>query len=137
MFRIWILFKSLWNVNQAYSEPCYRPLFRHIQAYWEPCYRPLFRHIQAYSELCHIYENLLIFRTLTYLKPNSFSEPSQRFKIDVFAKIVKNYHHLPKVLQFKSLTGLWIHQSLSKYSSTCRVTLRYVFYDTYSEAWLS
>ena len=33
IFRAGILFKSLWNIGQAYSEPCYRALFSHIQAY--------------------------------------------------------------------------------------------------------
>ena len=33
IFRSGILFKSLRNVDQAYSEPCYRALFSHIQAY--------------------------------------------------------------------------------------------------------
>ena len=30
-----------------------------------------------YSETCYIYENLRIFRTLTYLKPVTYSEPSK------------------------------------------------------------
>ena len=30
-------FKSLWNVDQAYLEPCRGALFSHIQAYSEPC----------------------------------------------------------------------------------------------------
>ena len=34
-------------------------------------------------------ENLQIFRTLTYLKLDTYFEPSQTFKIGCFAKIVK------------------------------------------------
>ena len=68
-------------------------------------------------ELCHIYENLRIFRTLIYLKPDTYLEPSQRYKMGFFAKIVKNYNYFYKALQLRSLTGFWI--SLSKYSLTC------------------
>ena len=41
----------------------------------------------------NINENLRTSRTLTYLKPDTYSEPSQRFKTELFAKIVKNYNH--------------------------------------------
>ena len=37
IFRTGGLFKTLWNVDQANSEPCHVALFRHIQAYSEPC----------------------------------------------------------------------------------------------------
>ena len=30
-FRTWGLFITLWNVDQPYSEPCHRALFRYIQ----------------------------------------------------------------------------------------------------------
>ena len=31
--------KTMWNVDQAYSEPCHGALFSHIQVYSEPCAR--------------------------------------------------------------------------------------------------
>ena len=37
IFRTPYLFITLWNVDQAYSEPCHRALFSHIQTYSEPC----------------------------------------------------------------------------------------------------
>ena len=40
------------------------------------------------SETCRIYENLPKFRTLTYLKLDTYSEPSQRLTRKFFAKIV-------------------------------------------------
>ena len=43
------------------------------------------------SEPWHI-GNPGMFRTLTYLKPNAYLENSQRFKMDYFAKIAKNYN---------------------------------------------
>ena len=36
IFRTPYLFITLWNVDQAYSEPCHRALFSHIQTYSEP-----------------------------------------------------------------------------------------------------
>ena len=36
IFRIRGLFKTLWNIDEAYSEPFHRVLFSHIQAYSEP-----------------------------------------------------------------------------------------------------
>ena len=58
---------------------------------------------------CHIYENLQIFRTLTYLNPNTYGEPSERFKMESFAKIVKNYNYFSKMLHLRSLTEFGIH----------------------------
>ena len=151
IFRTGGLFKTLWNVDQAYSEPCHRALFSHIQVYSEPCARfaytqtwhtqnpGIFRslpqlHPNAYSEPRHIKKNLQIFRTLTYLKPDSYSEPSQKFKIESFAEIVTKYNYFSKVLHIRPLTLIfWIRLSLIKYSLTCRVTSRYVLYDIYSE----
>ena len=54
--------------------------------------------------LCHIYENLRILRTLTYLKPDTYAEPSQKFKMKFFAKIVKSIDIFPKhsILDFCS-----------------------------------
>ena len=37
IFRIRGLFKTLWNIDEAYSEPFHGVLFSHIQAYSEPC----------------------------------------------------------------------------------------------------
>ena len=90
-------------------------------------------HPDAYSEPCLIFENLRIFRILIYLKPDKYLEPSKRFKMEIFAKIAKNYNYFSKALHLRSLTGLWIRPSLNKYPLTCRVTSRYILYDTYSE----
>ena len=57
IFRVGRLFKSLWNVDQAYSEPCYGALFSHIQAYSEH-YANL-----THAETWHT-QNLGIFRNL-------------------------------------------------------------------------
>ena len=90
---------------------------RHIQNYVIGHYLTLFRHMQnlvqclhmqkpgileifEYSELfhlhpdtfsgpCHICENLRTLRTLTYLKPETCSKPSQKFNMEFFAKIDK------------------------------------------------
>ena len=62
-------------------------------------------------------------RTLKYLESNTYSEPSQRFEMEYFAKIVKSYNHFSKVLYLRSLTGLWMHPSLNQYSLTFRETL--------------
>ena len=46
---------------------------------------PLQLNLDTYSEPCHIYENLQIFRTLTYLKLDTDSEPSKRFNMEFSA----------------------------------------------------
>ena len=46
-----------------------------------------------------------IFRTLTYLKPSTYLEPSQRFKIEFLAKIVKNLNYFSIVFHLRSLSG--------------------------------
>ena len=51
-----------------------------------------------------IYENLRIFRTLTYLKPDSCAELSQRFTMEFFAEIVKNYNYFSEAFHLRSLT---------------------------------
>ena len=51
------LFKTLWNADQAYLEPCHKELFSHITAYSEPCAT------LAYPETWHT-RNSGIFRTL-------------------------------------------------------------------------
>ena len=88
---------------------------------------------QAYSEPCHICENLQIFKTLTYLKPGTYSDLSQGIKIKFFVEIVKNYNYFSKALHLRSFTGFWISLSLNKYSLTWRVTSSYVLSDTYSD----
>ena len=98
------LFKILWNVDQAYSEPCighYSAIFRHTQnvrqhlQYSEP-----FHHNRIPTRIQYPaikFTNLQLFWTLTYLKPTTYSEPSQRFKMEFFAKIVKSYNY-PNIL---------------------------------------
>ena len=66
-------------------------------------------------------------------KPNTYWEPSKRFKC--FIKRVKSYDYFSKALFLRSLTGIWICPSLNKYSVTCRLTSAYVLSDTYSEDW--
>ena len=56
IFRTRGLFKSLWNVDQTYSESCHWALFSHIQGYSQPC------GTLAYGETGHI-RNPEIFRT--------------------------------------------------------------------------
>ena len=56
IFRTKGLFKTLWNVDQAYSEPCHRALFRHIQTSSQPCAK------LAYAETWYT-RNSRIFRT--------------------------------------------------------------------------
>ena len=84
------------------------------------------------SEPWHI-DNHGILRTLTYLKPHTYPENSQRFKMKCFTKIVKSCVYFSRAICLKSLKRFWIHQSLNKYSSTCRVTSRNVLYEAYSE----
>ena len=125
IFRTGGLLKALWDVDQTYSEPCHRASFSHIQAYSESCATLAYaetRHIQnpgifgtrpwlypdIYSEPCHIYENLRIFRNLTCLKPDTYAEPSQRFKMEFFAKKCKNCNYFSKALHLRSLTEFWI-----------------------------
>ena len=76
---------------------------------------------RIFKTLSHL-RNLRIFRTLTYLKPDTYSEPSQWFKMGFFAKIVKNCNHFSKALHLSSLNEIWIRLSLNKYPLTCRVT---------------
>ena len=71
----------------------------------------------AYSESCYISENLQIIRTRTYLKLDKYSEPSQRFKIELFAKIAESYNCFSKALHLRSLIRLSIRLSPNKYSS--------------------
>ena len=145
IFRTGGSFKALWKVDQTYSEPCHRVLFSHIQNLVQ---HSICRNL-VYLESWKIHNffiivSRLIFRTVTFtkiyeysalwhLKPNTYLEPSGGFKMEFFAKIVKNYNYFSKSLHLISLTGVWKGLSLIKYSLTCRVTSRYEMYDTYSE----
>ena len=110
-------------------------MIRHIQnlAYAETCHTwnpGIFRtlpqlHPNAYSESCQINESLRIFRTLTYLKSDKYSKPSQKFKIEIFAKIVKKCNYFSKMPHLRSLTRFWIRLSINKYPLNWRVTSRY------------
>ena len=44
-------------------------------------------------------------KTLIYLKPDTNSEPSQRFNMEFFAKIVKNHNYFSKALHLRCLSG--------------------------------
>ena len=154
------------TLTKAYSGQCDRALFSHIQAYnflqhlhmQKPDiirvleHSEAFRsyiptHIQnslifpllhpdAYSELSHIYENLRIFRTRTYWKRDAYSEPFQKFRMEFFAKIIKNDNYISKALYLSSLTGFWTRLDkyyLNKYSLTCTVTSSYILLDIYSK----
>ena len=59
---------------------------------------------QDQKESWHIYKNLGILITLACLKPSTYLEPSQRFKMEFFAKIFKNYNYFSKALHLRSLT---------------------------------
>ena len=86
IFRTKGIFKTLWNVYQAYSEPCHRSIFRHIQnlSKFLHTQKPGILRILEYSEpfhdcvLTHV-QNPVIFiqkftniQSLTYLKPDTF-----------------------------------------------------------------
>ena len=111
----------------TYLEPCLTFIFR-ILAYLEPkiyselCQTRNIQDIQnavkhshienparfrtlSNSEFWHIYTylKLRILATLTYLKPDTHSEPSQRFNMEFFAKIVKSCNYFfkaPPMLDF-------------------------------------
>ena len=76
-----------------------------------------------------------ILTILKYWEPWHFSkpvhaEPSWRFNMECFAKIVESYNCFSKALCLRYLAGFWICPSLNKCSLTCRVTSGY---ETYSE----
>ena len=65
------------------------------------------------SEPWHI-DNPGIMRTLTYLKPGIYSEPSQRFRVKCFAKTVKSYNYFLKALILDFWQGTeYAHLSIS------------------------
>ena len=57
-----------------------KPGILEILEHSEPFHNCILTHL----ELCHIYKNLQIFRTMTYLKPDTYSELSQRLKMEFF-----------------------------------------------------
>ena len=59
-------------------------------------------HIQKPVILTKIYKYPEL---LTYLKRDTYLEPSERFKMELFAKIFKNYNYFSKALYLRSLTG--------------------------------
>ena len=128
-FPFKIYFKSIWAKNLQ-NVSLQRSLFLVLSQHLHTMQLGILR-ILEYSEPCHINQNLRTFRTLTYLKPVTYSESIQRFKMELFAKIVKSYNYFSKVLHLRSLTEFWIRLSLSKCSLTCRVTLSYTSSDTY------
>ena len=110
------LFETLWNLDQTYSEPCLRALFSHIQNLVQRLhiqksdilrtleYSRLFHNcILTHSEPRHIYENLRIFRNLIYLKPDTYLEPSQIFKMEFLQKYLKTVIIFPK----RCILDLW------------------------------
>ena len=77
IFRTRGLFKTLWNVDQPYSEPYHRALFIHIQAYSKPCatlaYERESSEYLAYSKSWNIQcpsiiASQRVFRALSYLR---------------------------------------------------------------------
>ena len=74
-----------------YSEPFHNCIPTHIQ---NPV---IFTKIYEYSEFWHV-------------KTDTYSELSQRFKMDFFPKIVKNYNYFSKAIHLKSC-----NQVLNKY----------------------
>ena len=129
----------------AYLKPCetltrhiQKPTIGHYSAIFRTLYNASIRRNLAYSESWNIQNPSIIasrriFRTLSYLKPDTYSKSSQRFKMQFFAKIVNVYNLFSTALHLRYLTVFWIRLSLNKYSLNCRVTSRYVLYDTYSE----
>ena len=73
------------SASHAYSEPCH--VYKNTQTLCNP----------GNSEPWH-FDNCGLFRTLTYLKSDMYSELSQRFKSECFAKKVKSYNDFSKVL---------------------------------------
>ena len=96
------LFKALWNFDQTYSEPCHRASFSHIVEYSEPYATLAFRTLPYLRKFTNI-QNSDIFKARHICR-----ELSQRFKMEFFAKNVKNYNYFSKGLYLRSLTEFWI-----------------------------
>ena len=130
-----------WNVYQSVlvPQPCciLSPgIFRTVKR-WPGIFRTLcnacIRRNLAYSESWNIQNSFIIasqriFRILSYLrkfsniqnsdifKTRHIFRKSQRFEMEFFAKIVKNYNYISKALHLRFLTVFWIRISLNKYS---------------------
>ena len=81
----------------------------------------------------HIQNSVIFTKIYEYSKLGTYAEPFKRFKMDSFAKILKNYIYFSKAFHLRSLTRFWIHISLNKYSLSSRVTSHCVLHDTYLE----
>ena len=103
------LFETLWNLDHS-------AIFSHIQNLVQRLhiqksdilrileYSRLFHDcILTRSEPRHIYENLRIFRNLIYLKPDTYLEPSQIFKMEFLQKYLKTVIIFPK----RCILDLW------------------------------
>ena len=111
-------------------------LFRTVKR-WPGIFRTLcnacIRRNLAYSESWNIQNSFIIasqriFRILSYLrkfsniqnsdifKTRHIFRKSQRFEMEFFAKIVKNYNYISKALHLRFLAVFWIRISLNKYS---------------------
>ena len=77
-------------------------------------------------------QNLVILTILEYLKPDRYSESSQRFQMECFEKMFESYNYFSRALRLRSLAGFWIRISLNKDSLICRVTSCHVLYDACS-----
>ena len=130
-----------WNVYQSVlvPQPCciLSPgIFRAVKR-WPGIFRTLcsacIRRNLAYSECSNIQNSFIIasqriFRILSYLrkfsniqnsdifKTRHIFRKSQRFEMEFFAKIVKNYNYISRALHLRFLTVFWIRISLNKYS---------------------
>ena len=91
-----------------------------------------FLKVLRFLKLIFLLKKTCIQNTYIFKTQHIFKTPSNRFK-ECFAKIGKSYNCYSKALYIRSLIGFWIQQSLNKNSLTCKVTLRYVLYETYSE----
>ena len=121
----WGIFSTLCNPCTFTTIPYSEPWHIRTRGLLKPC-ETLTRHIENLRQCLHmqkldtlaILECSELFRNciphihreylkyLTYLKSNTFLEPFQRFKMDILAKIVKNYIYFSKMLILRSLTRI-------------------------------
>ena len=86
IFGAGVVSKALWNFDKAYSELCHKQN-PSINVYGYIFRKNTVIFTEMGSEPWHM-DSSLIFRTLTYLKLNTYSETLQRFKIECFVKII-------------------------------------------------
>ena len=79
----------------TYSEPC--ATLTHAENIFE-----ILGYLEPFHNCTPVLFMKILFRSLRYLKPDTCSEPSQRFKIEFFAKIVKDYTYFSKALHLRS-----------------------------------